>query len=413
MITKYKDNILHFDNINILDVASSHQTPFYLYSENIIRDNFISYSKSFGSHHHNICYSVKANSNLSILSLLAKLDSGFDIVSGGELLRVLRAGGDPKKVVFSGVGKLEEEMSLALDNNIMCFNIESEDELDTLNEIAISKNSKAPISIRVNPAINVNTHPYITTGMRDNKFGIDQNEIISLYKKASLLNGITIVGIDFHIGSQIMDLEPYIESLSKIIIIVDELKSHGINLRHIDIGGGLGISYENEKSVSKEIFISKIREVIGTRKLSLIIEPGRSIVGEAGLLVSQVINIKKSSTKSFVIADAGMNDLIRPPLYDAYHSIREVLKKSTKPADYDIVGPVCETADFLGKNRSLSIQKGDYFVVENVGAYGFVLSSNYNTRAKISEYIISKDKINKIRERDTINQILENEIKFL
>ena len=251
MITKYKDNILHFDNINILDVASSHQTPFYLYSENIIRDNFISYSKSFGSHHHNICYSVKANSNLSILSLLAKLDSGFDIVSGGELLRVLRAGGDPKKVVFSGVGKLEEEMSLALDNNIMCFNIESEDELDTLNEIAISKNSKAPISIRVNPAINVNTHPYITTGMRDNKFGIDQNEIISLYKKASLLNGITIVGIDFHIGSQIMDLEPYIESLSKIIIIVDELKSHGINLRHIDIGGGLGISYENEKSVSK------------------------------------------------------------------------------------------------------------------------------------------------------------------
>ena len=210
-----------------------------------------------------------------------------------------------------------------------------------------------------------------------------------------------------------MDLEPYIESLSKIIIIVDELKSYGINLKHIDIGGGLGISYENEKSVSKEIFISKIREVIGTRKLSLIIEPGRSIVGEAGLLVSQVINIKKSSTKSFVIADAGMNDLIRPPLYDAYHSIREVLKKSTKLLDYDVVGPVCETADFLGKNRSLSIQKGDYFVVENVGAYGFVLSSNYNTRAKISEYIISKDKINKIRERDTINQILENEIKFL
>ena len=413
MTTKYKDNILHFDNINILDLASSHQTPFYLYSENIIRDNFVSYSKSFGSHQHNICYSVKANSNLSILSLLAKLDSGFDIVSGGELLRVLKAGGDPKKVVFSGVGKLEEEMSLALDNNIMCFNIESEDELDALNEIAISKNSKAPISIRVNPAINVNTHPYITTGMRDNKFGIDQNEIISLYKKASLLNGITIVGIDFHIGSQIMDLEPYIESLSKIIIIVDELKSHGINLRHIDIGGGLGISYENETSVSKEIFISKIREVIGTRKLSLIIEPGRSIVGEAGLLVSQVINIKKSSTKNFVISDAGMNDLIRPPLYGAYHSIREVLKKSTKLLDYDVVGPVCETADFLGKNRSLSIQKGDYFVVENVGAYGFVLSSNYNTRAKISEYIISKDKINKIRERDTINQILENEIKFL
>ena len=413
MTTKYKDNILHFDNINILDLASSHQTPFYLYSENIIRDNFISYSKSFGSHQHNICYSVKANSNLSILSLLAKLDSGFDIVSGGELLRVLKAGGDPKKVVFSGVGKLEEEMSLALDNNIMCFNIESEDELDTLNEIAISKNSKAPISIRVNPAINVNTHPYITTGMRDNKFGIDQNRIISLYKKASLLSGITIVGIDFHIGSQIMELEPYIESMSKIIIIVDELKSYGINLTHIDIGGGLGISYENEKSVSKEIFISKIREIIGTRKLSLIIEPGRSIVGEAGLLVSRVINIKKSSTKNFVIADAGMNDLIRPPLYDAHHSIREVLQKSTKLADYDVVGPVCETADFLGKNRSLSIKKGDYFVVENVGAYGFVLSSNYNTRAKISEYIISKDKINKIRERDTIDQILENEIKFL
>ena len=413
MTIDYKQDILHFDNNNILEIAKSHQTPFYLYSESIIKNNYNSYSESFGDHSHNICYSVKANSNLSILSLLAKLGSGFDIVSGGELTRVLTAGGDPNKIVFSGVGKSQEEIIQALDNNIMCFNVESKDELNTINKIAKQKNKKANISFRVNPAINVNTHPYITTGMRDNKFGIDQSDILSLYEDASMLDGISIVGIDFHIGSQIMELEPYLESLVKIIAIVDDLDARGIPLKHIDIGGGLGISYEGEPIVDKSLYISEIIKIIGNRKLSLVIEPGRSIVGEAGLLITKIINIKESSTKSFVITDAGMNDMLRPPLYEAFHSILEVVNTSTPKTSYDVVGPICETADFLGKDRKLSVSQGDFLAVENVGAYGFVLASNYNTRPKIDEYIISNNKVNKIRKRDTIDQILENEIKFL
>ena len=413
MTIDYKEDILHFDNNNLLEISKTRQTPFYLYSENIIKNNYNSYSESFGDHSHNICYSVKANSNLSILSLLAKLGSGFDIVSGGELTRVLMAGGDPAKIVFSGVGKTEEEIIHALDNNIMCFNVESKDELYTINKIAKQKNKKANISFRVNPAINVNTHPYITTGMRDNKFGIDQSDILSLYKDASMLDGISIAGIDFHIGSQIMDLEPYLESLVKIITIADDLNASGIPLKHIDIGGGLGISYEGEPIVDKKVYISEIIKIIGDRKLSLVIEHGRSIVGDAGLLITKIINIKESSTKSFAITDAGMNDMLRPPLYEAFHSIIEVLNKSNGKTSYDVVGPICETADFLGKDRKLSIAQGDFLAVENVGAYGFVLSSNYNTRPKIDEYIISNNKVNKIRKRDTIDQILENEIDFL
>ena len=413
MTIDYKEDILHFDNNNLLEISKTRQTPFYLYSENIIKNNYNSYSESFGDHSHNICYSVKANSNLSILSLLAKLGSGFDIVSGGELTRVLMAGGDPAKIVFSGVGKTEEEIIQALDNNIMCFNVESKDELYTINKIAKQKNKKANISFRVNPAINVNTHPYITTGMRDNKFGIDQSDILSLYKDASMLDGISIAGIDFHIGSQIMELEPYLESLVKIITIADDLNASGIPLKHIDIGGGLGISYEGEPIVDKKVYISEIIKIIGDRKLSLVIEPGRSIVGEAGLLITKIINIKESSTKSFAITDAGMNDMLRPPLYEAFHSIIEVVNNSIGKTAYDVVGPICETADFLGKDRKLSIAQGDFLAVENVGAYGFVLSSNYNTRPKIDEYIISNNKVKKIRKRDTINQILENEIDFL
>ena len=413
MTIDYKEDILHFDNNNLLEISKTRQTPFYLYSENIIKNNYNSYSESFGDHSHNICYSVKANSNLSILSLLAKLGSGFDIVSGGELTRVLMAGGDPAKIVFSGVGKTEEEIIQALDNNIMCFNVESKDELYTINKIAKQKNKKANISFRVNPAINVNTHPYITTGMRDNKFGIDQLDILSLYKDASMLDGISIAGIDFHIGSQIMELEPYLESLVKIITIADDLNASGIPLKHIDIGGGLGISYEGEPIVDKKVYISEIIKIIGDRKLSLVIEPGRSIVGEAGLLITKIINIKESSTKSFAITDAGMNDMLRPPLYEAFHSIIEVVNNSIGKTAYDVVGPICETADFLGKDRKLSIAQGDFLAVENVGAYGFVLSSNYNTRPKIDEYIISNNKVKKIRKRDTINQILENEIDFL
>ena len=413
MITDYKDNILHFDKLNLLDVANTHQTPFYLYSENIIKDNFNSYHKSFGDNPHTICYSVKANSNLSILSYLAKLGSGFDIVSAGELSRVIYAGGDPQKTVFSGVGKTEEEIQYALDKDILCFNIESEDELITINNIASKRNVKANISIRVNPDINVETHPYITTGMRDNKFGIEESEIISTYIKASKLKALNIIGIDFHIGSQILDTKPYVDSLKKIFNIIDHLRSIGIVLSHLDIGGGLGIAYNDESAVSKKHFISEVLKNITDKNLSLIIEPGRSIVGDAGLLITKVVNIKKTSTKNFAIMDAGMNDLMRPPLYDAFHTIKEIKNVTDEKTVFDVVGPICESADFIGKERKLFLKSGDFLAIENVGAYGFVLASNYNTRPKIDEYLISDSKVNKIRDRETINQILENELKFL
>ena len=413
MTVKYINNILFFDEVNVLDFAKTNQTPFYLYSQNLITHNFMQYTQNLKSLNHLLCYSVKANSNLSILSILSNLGSGFDIVSAGELQRVIAAGGDPAKTVFSGVGKTEEEIKFALSKNILCFNIESQEELNTLNKIALAEKKIANVSVRVNPAIDVKTHPYITTGMRDNKFGIDESEIINLYQEANDHKGLNIRGIDFHIGSQITSLEPFIDALSKVISIIKELKSLKIELEHIDIGGGLGISYDKKPIVSKEDFSKEILKLVEPLDLKLLIEPGRSIVGDAGILVTKVINTKKSPSKNFLIVDAGMNDLIRPPLYSAYHSIKEVSQTKNKKFLFDVVGPVCETADFLGKDRMLSVKQGDYLCVENVGAYGFVLSSNYNTRPKIDEYLAKDTDIKKIRIRDTIEQILENEKKCL
>jgi len=413
MTVKYINNILFFDEVNVFDFAKTNQTPFYLYSQNLITHNFMQYTQNLKSLNHLLCYSVKANSNLSILSILSNLGSGFDIVSAGELQRVIAAGGDPAKTVFSGVGKTEEEIKFALSKNILCFNIESQEELNTLNKIALAEKKIANVSVRVNPAIDVKTHPYITTGMRDNKFGIDESEIINLYQEANDHKGLNIRGIDFHIGSQITSLEPFIDALSKVISIIKELKSLKIELEHIDIGGGLGISYDKKLIVSKEDFSKEILKLVEPLDLKLLIEPGRSIVGDAGILVTKVINTKKSPSKNFLIVDAGMNDLIRPPLYSAYHAIKEVSQTKNKKILSDVVGPVCETADFLGKDRMLSVKQGDYLCVENVGAYGFVLSSNYNTRPKIDEYLAKDTDIKKIRIRDTIEQILENEKKCL
>ena len=413
MTVKYINNILFFDEVNVLDFAKTNQTPFYLYSQNLITHNFMEYTQNLNTANHLLCYSVKANSNLSILSILSDLGSGFDIVSAGELQRVIAAGGDPAKTVFSGVGKTEEEIKFALSKNILCFNIESQEELNTLNKIALAEKKIANVSVRVNPAIDVKTHPYITTGMRDNKFGIDESEIINLYQEANDHKGLNIRGIDFHIGSQITSLEPFIDALSKVISIIKELKSLKIELEHIDIGGGLGISYDKKPIVSKEDFSKEILKLVEPLELKLLIEPGRSIVGDAGILVTKVINTKKSPSKNFLIVDAEMNDLIRPPLYSAYHAIKEVSQTKNKKILSDVVGPVCETADFLGKDRMLSVKQGDYLCVENVGAYGFVLSSNYNTRPKIDEYLAKDTDIKKIRIRDTIEQILENEKKCL
>ena len=413
MTVKYINNILFFDEVNVLDFAKTNQTPFYLYSQNLITHNFMEYTQNLKTLNHLLCYSVKANSNLSILSILSNLGSGFDIVSAGELQRVIAAGGDPAKTVFSGVGKTEEEIKFALSKNILCFNIESQEELNTLNKIALAEKKIANVSVRVNPAIDVKTHPYITTGMRDNKFGIDESEIINLYQEANDHKGLNIRGIDFHIGSQITSLEPFLDALSKVIGIIKELKSLKIELEHIDIGGGLGISYDKKPIVSKEDFSKEILKLVEPLDLKLLIEPGRSIVGDAGILVTKVINTKKSPSKNFLIVDAGMNDLIRPPLYSAHHAIKEVSQTKNKKILSDVVGPVCETADFLGKDRMLSVKQGDYLCVENVGAYGFVLSSNYNTRPKIDEYLAKDTDIKKIRIRDTIEQILENEKKCL
>ena len=317
MTVKYINNILFFDEVNVLDFAKTNQTPFYLYSQNLITHNFMEYTQNLKTVNHLLCYSVKANSNLSILSILSDLGSGFDIVSAGELQRVIAAGGDPAKTVFSGVGKTEEEIKFALSKNILCFNIESQEELNTLNKIALAEKKIANVSVRVNPAIDVKTHPYITTGMRDNKFGIDESEIINLYQEANDHKGLNIRGIDFHIGSQITSLEPFIDALSKVIGIIKELKSLKIELEHIDIGGGLGISYDKKLIVSKEDFSKEILKLVEPLDLKLLIEPGRSIVGDAGILVTKVINTKKSPSKNFLIVDAGMNDLIRPPLYSA------------------------------------------------------------------------------------------------
>ena len=416
MPISYNNNFLHFDNINLKQFSEESLTPYYLYSESLITDNFNTYVDSLREFNHLICYSVKANSNLSILSILAKQGSGFDIVSGGELQKVIAAGGDTKKVVFSGVGKTEEEINYALENEILCFNIESNDELITINNLANKKGVTANVSFRVNPEINVDTHPYIATGMKDNKFGIDEKTVISLYDDASKLDSLKITGIDFHIGSQINSTSPFIDSIKKINNIVTVLADRNIHLEHIDIGGGLGISYEsNANLLSIKNFINELSPLLSKTGLKVIVEPGRSIVGKSGILVSKVLNIKSTPDKIFVVIDAGMNDFIRPALYNADHNILPIVSYASQKFICDVVGPICETADFMGKDKELYVKTGDYIAIEDVGAYGFSLASNYNVRPRPDEYIINSDtkSIKKIREREDYNDMVKSELKFL
>ena len=355
------------------------------------------------------CYSVKANSNLSLLKIIASHGMGFDIVSKGELHRAIKAGVNTKKIVYSGVGKTKEEISYALNNNILCFNVESEEELIAINKQATLMKVIADISIRVNPDVETKTHPYISTGMKENKFGIPYDDAFAIFKKAHKLSSLNILGIDFHIGSQIMSTEPYLESISSVKKLINKLKKANINISHIDVGGGLGVAYKNEEAVSKPDFIKSITNALSDYDVDIIFEPGRSIVGDCGILVSEVQYIKETSAKNFMIVDASMSELMRPPLYGAYHKITPVKKSKAKNKIYDVVGPVCESADFLGKDRELNASAGDLIAIEDVGAYGSVLSSNYNTRPRPAEYIISNGKINLIRKPDSIEQILENE----
>ena len=406
----YQKNKLFFDQLDLEELSKGITTPFYLYSENLIKQNIKEYI-SQSNDKTLFCYSVKANSNLSILKLIASEGMGFDVVSMGELYRVIKAGCDTKKVVYSGVGKTRAEIRYALENNILCFNVESEGELFVINDEASAMGTTANISIRVNPDVAVESHPYISTGLKDNKFGITYKNALTLYIKASKLSSLNIIGIDFHIGSQITSIQPFIDSIKSIRSLVSDLKKENINITHIDVGGGLGISYEGEDIVRKADYIKEITDSLRDLNVNILFEPGRSVIGDCGLLVTQIQYIKESETKNFMIVDASMSELIRPPLYNAFHKITPILKRDKSHKKYDIVGPVCESADFLGKERSMNSEVYDLLVIEDVGAYGFVLSSNYNTRPKPSEYIISNGSIREIRSADTLDQILTNELK--
>ena len=406
----YQENKLFFDQLDLGELSKGITTPFYLYSENLIKQNIKEYI-SQSNDKTLFCYSVKANSNLSILKLIASEGMGFDVVSMGELYRVIKAGCDTKKVVYSGVGKTRAEIRYALENNILCFNVESEGELFVINDEASAMGTTANISIRVNPDVAVESHPYISTGLKDNKFGITYKNALTLYIKASKLSSLNIIGIDFHIGSQITSILPFIDSIKSIRSLVSDLKKENINITHIDVGGGLGISYEGEDIVRKADYIKEITDSLRDLNVNILFEPGRSVIGDCGLLVTQIQYIKESESKNFMIVDASMSELIRPPLYNAFHKITPILKRDKSHKKYDIVGPVCESADFLGKERSMNSEVYDLLVIEDVGAYGFVLSSNYNTRPKPSEYIITNGSIREIRSADTLDQILTNELK--
>lgn len=406
---KMHHNSLYLENIELNTLAKEYGTPLYAYSKQSITHAFKSFDEAFGNHPHTVCYAVKANSNLAILNILAKLGSGFDIVSGGELIRALKAGADPQKIVFSGVGKSAAEIVLALNANIGCFNVESAAELLMLNDIAQSLNKKAPISLRVNPNVDAKTHPYISTGLKENKFGIAIETAFGVYQKAHQLENINIVGIDCHIGSQLTELSPYHDTLGKLLALIDQLAEADILLQHLDVGGGIGITYQDETPLSPKEWITLIKERVNSnqnaRHLHLIVEPGRAIVANAGVLLTEVILTKTNEDKHFAVVDAAMNDLIRPTLYSAWMRIMNTQSSNEPKQNYDIVGPICETSDFLGKDRELSLKSGDILAVLQAGAYGFTMSSNYNSRPRACELLIDNDQVHIIRQRETIESL--------
>lgn len=411
----YHNNQLHAEKIPLTELAAQYGTPCYIYSRQAIENNWHAFNNAFhtaNNHYpHQVCYAVKANSNLAILNLLARLGSGFDIVSGGELLRVIAAGGDPHKIIFSGVGKHTWEINKALEVDIQCFNVESSAELQRINELAAQQNKQAPIALRINPNIDAGTHPYISTGLASNKFGIATDEAISLYQTAASLKNIRVKGIACHLGSQITDLDPFLSALDHLLAMVHLLKQKNIVIEHIDIGGGLGVQYASEQSPTPQHYVHALSKKLGNNPIKLIIEPGRAIVANAGILLSKVEYLKTTPTKNFAIIDAAMNDLLRPALYDAYQNIVPVIKHSDiPPQNYDVVGPVCETADFLGKNRELKIKEGDLLAILSAGAYGFVMSSNYTSRTRATEVLVDGDKSFLIRKRERVEELFQDEV---
>ena len=407
----YKDGQLFAEDVSLLEIAKQYNTPCYVYSNNTIQSRYSEFDSAFTSGQHLLCYAVKANSNISILNTLARLGSGFDIVSIGELFRVLEAGGDPMKVVFSGVGKREDEMKFALEQNIKCFNVESESELLKLNKVAENMGMVAPVSLRVNPDVDAKTHPYIATGLKENKFGIAFESAKVIYEQAANMSNISLIGIGCHIGSQISSLTPFQDALQRLLDLIDELKQLGIELQHVDIGGGLGITYQNEIPPTPTEYVNAVTSITQKRDLEVIIEPGRSIVGNAGILLTKVEYLNITPFRNFAVIDAAMNDLIRPSLYDSWHEIKCVMQNSNiKESIYDVVGPICETGDFIGKNRSLSLSEGDLLAIFSAGAYGFSMSSNYNSRPRAAEILVDGVNVHEIRRREKLEDLFDGEL---
>ncbi|MFJ9452073.1 MULTISPECIES: diaminopimelate decarboxylase [unclassified Herbaspirillum] len=413
----YRDGVLHAENLPLNALVKQFGSPLYVYSKAALTANYSAYAdacKKAGRTENAdnggalVCYSVKSNSNLAVLNVLGKLGSGFDIVSGGELLRVIAAGGDPRKVIFSGVGKGRDEMRLALQHDILCFNVESIPEVHRLNEVAGEAGKRARISLRVNPNVDAKTHPYISTGLKENKFGVAYEDALACYRDAAALPNIEVVGIDCHIGSQLLDDAPLLEALDKVIELIDQLESEGIAIHHLDIGGGIGITYDDEQPVPVGDYLGRLfarvdawrKEKYAGRAIKVMFEPGRSIVGNAGVLVTEVQYLKHGESKNFAVVDAAMNDLMRPALYEAWHGVQVVQQRQDAAKTYDVVGPVCESGDWLARNRELAIAPGDLLALMSAGAYGMTMASNYNTRGRAAEVLVDGDQVHLIRKRE-------------
>ncbi len=406
----YRDSELYAEDVPVRTIAAQHGTPCYIYSRATLERHWRAFDDAFGARPHLVCFAVKANSNLGVLNVLARLGSGFDIVSVGELERVLAAGGDPAKVVFSGVGKRADEMRRALEVGIRCFNVESAAELDRLNDVAGELGKTAPVALRVNPDVDAKTHPYISTGLKENKFGVPVDTALDLYHHAASLPHIHVSGVDCHIGSQLTELAPFLDALDRVLALVDRLQNEGIAIDHLDLGGGLGVTYNSEAPPQPAEYAAALSDKLGDLPYEIYVEPGRAIAANAGILVTAVEYLKPTEGKDFAIIDAAMNDLIRPALYSAWQQIISVAEKPQGRAGrYDLVGPVCETGDFLGKDRELTLNAGDLLAVRSSGAYGFTMASNYNTRPRAAEIMVDGDAVHVVRERETIADLLRGE----
>ena len=407
---EYRNGRLHAEDVPVAEIAAAVGTPCYVYSHATIARHWRAFDRAFGDHPHLICYAVKANSNLAVLNVLARLGSGFDIVSVGELERVLAAGGDPGKVVFSGVGKRRDELERALEVQIRCFNVESEAELALLEQAAAERGRRAPVSLRINPDVDANTHPYISTGLKQNKFGIAVDRALAVYSRAAASPHLEVVGVDCHIGSQLTKVTPFVDALERVLVLVGRLEQQGVPIRHLDLGGGLGIRYRDEEPPLPSDHAAALMEHLHGKPYEILIEPGRAIVGNAGILVTRVELLKQGEDKNFAVVDAAMNDLLRPALYSAWQAIIPVEPRAGgEPRRYDVVGPICETGDFLGKDRELNIEPGDLLAVRSAGAYGFAMSSNYNSRPRAAEVMVDGDRFHVVRRRETVRQLYSGE----